>query len=307
MKVLLPINDSCGKLVIPYFCQLIDAIYELLPEYGWEVFVCDRSNAYEFLKDHNDIKVVFCVQASGFQDVMKYKKENSDVKIVVSWDDIHYFDEKTKKSRHNMFSKADIILLQYYDSFISKAEYKEYHHKAMSLPFSVGDSILNINMAWEDRKDKVLLSGAVSKSYPLRSKIYGSNIYNMEKLKHPGYHGKRSHAIIREDYPLFISKYKAAIATTGGGLLNYTVLKYFEIMGSGCLCLAEKTIDLNELGFVPNIHYIPISKSNYKKVIDGVDFKNGREIADSGRKFIESNHSFRSRMNIVDEALNKCL
>ncbi|MHA2181429.1 MAG: glycosyltransferase, partial [Promethearchaeota archaeon] len=287
---------------------LIEDLVCHLPEMGHKVYTCNSNDTYQYLKEHRYIDTVIGVRASGCcKGAIAYKKKYKDIKIIAQWDDIHYFEDKVRNNRHNLFDNADVLLLTYHDSFLKRKEYSNFYHKSIKLPFHVGDNFNQIDTDWNSRKDKILLSGALSRSYPLRSSINRGCSSYVHSLSHPGYGVDKSHNTVREEYHAFLSSFKSAIATTGGGVLNYTVMKYYEIMAAGCLCLAEDTIDLRNLGFVPNEHYIPISMSNFKSKIKYINsnFNKYKEIADNGRRFVLENHTFKNRVDIIREALER--
>lgn len=86
----------------------------------------------------------------------------------------------------------------------------------------------------------VLLSGAVSSAYPLRTRLYRerNQLLNLDVLPHPGYHRKGS---ATPDFLKTLSKYKVAICTAS--MYGYALRKIVEATACGCRVLTDLTSD----------------------------------------------------------------
>lgn len=92
----------------------------------------------------------------------------------------------------------------------------------------------------KDRLDKAILSGAISNSYPLRTRLYREhyNVHGLEVLRHPGYHRDGCHT------PAFLhtlSRYKIAICTAS--VFGYALRKIIEATACGCRVITDLPID----------------------------------------------------------------
>lgn len=86
------------------------------------------------------------------------------------------------------------------------------------------------------RWDKALLSGAISRVYPLRDRIKKArgNLPSIEWLPHPGY---KHNGCVTPDYLLSLSKYKVAICTSS--IYGYTLRKHIEATAAGCIVITD--------------------------------------------------------------------
>jgi hypothetical protein len=138
---------------------------------------------------------------------------------------------------------------------------------------------------------KCLLSGSLNpKVYPLRTFVK-NNAGGMVVHKPPRYVG--------DDYARLLNSYFCGIATPS--IFNYALGKYYEIPAAGSLLLACEIADYGKAGFIPNQHYIPITKSNVISIIKRC-LKNPEEyehIRKRGMKFVRKNHSVTNRMDIL--------
>lgn len=258
----------------------------------------------EIMKKHNS---VFLVEGSGYYNINLYKKLK--MKVILFYDDIHYWTNDAKTIRHNLFRDADVILLPCYKHFLKMNEYKEYHNKSIFFPYYISNNILNINIKWNDKEDKVLLTGARTGFYDFRRNIKENEYIKI--LNHPGYHGQFSHDIIGEKYYEYISKFKGGIVTSankchsyngcGDFNLEYTLKKYFEIPACNVVPFIQPTIDTDELGFINYKNCIFIDEKNYNEKIKKHLFD--EEIAINARNFIKEKHLFSNRIDIIKNIL----
>ena len=167
----------------------------------------------------------------------------------------------------------------------------------------VADQTLNWSkLAWEDREDRVLLTGFQSIHYPLRRQIWRAastgNASIVATLEHPGYlRGGIKNRFLGKLYFEHLSKFKGLIATTtsqrflfGIKRIDYTVQKYVEIPASGCLCFVEESRDLARMGFLEGVNCIKITKANWLSKMQIIHSREASGIAMNGRKLVEARH-----------------
>jgi len=273
-----------------------------------------KHNDCEVIKLHeselltrDDYDVIFFVRRKWFNT---YERCLAGNKYVVLWvDDVHWFHWRVPYAPAKMvhrFERADIIFVAYLHQFCLWKPYKRFINKVVWLPWGVPDSVFENSMPWQDRKDKVLLSGMCSVQYPLRRRMFryakSNKNCNIDILNHPGYARTNVQSgITGRDFYQLLGGYKGAIATTGSTRMrirrsiDYTVSKYFEIPGCGCVPFLEETPDLAELGFVDELNYISINRWNFKKKMAFINSREAKGVAMAAQELVRSRHTVRHR------------
>lgn len=209
--------------------------------------------------------------------------------------DVH----RLTKPRENYIVKNKIqyVFTIVRDQFIKT--YPQFEHKMEWFPHFVNTGI------YKDfglNKDiDLLMMGAVNKFYPLREKIIKS--YSKDPCfvyhHHPGYKDFSE----KEERENFIGyRYakeinRAKIFFTCPSILNYPVIKYFEALACKTLLLAPTFKELEDLGFIPGYHFVPINEKNFKEKAEYY-LENETErskIAEQGYQFIHQKHSVKIR------------
>ncbi|HWP96290.1 MAG TPA: glycosyltransferase [Syntrophomonadaceae bacterium] len=159
-----------------------------------------------------------------------------------------------------------------------------------------------------------LLMGAVNeKWYPLRVRI-------LETMKdkpgfvyhqHPNYRNFSNEEwatlFIGQNYAREINRSKIFI--TCGGVYDYPLAKYFEVLACKTLLLAPTSPDIEGLGFIPGIHFIPINKDDFEEKAEYYlnHEKERLEIAQQGYDMVQARHSTTQRaiefVNMIEEIL----
>ncbi|HHC73770.1 MAG TPA: glycosyltransferase family 1 protein [Thiothrix sp.] len=89
-------------------------------------------------------------------------------------------------------------------------------------------------------------------------------------------------------------------AFTCASVMQYTLMKYFEIPAAGTLLFAEETADLKKLGFRDHIHYIKVTPDNFQQKM--LHYLNpskqhlAEDIRQKGMKFVQEKHSWPVRI-----------
>ena len=245
----------------------------------------------------NTPDVLISILASGLYPSTTTQMKRYGTKIILFWDDLHWYQECIHEARHRIFRDSDLLLLPYHHVFLDMEEYTQYHHKSQWFPWFAPNECFEDCPAWSDRSPKILLSGASHKDiYPLRYQIYnfGRQTDNsLHILPHPGYKKSRKHNIFGSAYYTFMKTFQGAVGTTGTPYSvrkPYLICKFFEIAGCGCTPFFEHTEELELLGFVPGIHYVPLDSQNYKTALH-LDPTNHECIAQQAQQLVMQKHS----------------
>jgi hypothetical protein len=114
-----------------------------------------------------------------------------------------------------------------------------------------------------------------------------------------------SNSNIGRGYAEKINKYR--VGFTDCLTFKYMVAKYFEIPATGALLLAEDAVKepLKELGFVEDVHYVPVSKENLEERVKQVLDETNREALDQVRRraqqLVWERHTTSDRAKLIDE------
>ena len=184
---------------------------------------------------------------------------------------------------------AFVVFLLVYNPAVSTLVIAFFSLIGITYYFSIKNKILNSgNVGRTNLKSK--LGHIFSKD--TNSALYFYKLRTMcNKLLYVDYAGMKESKYINENYPEYLSKYCAAIATG----TYYPVIKYFEIPAAGCLTFMEMT-EKNDgcyLGFKDGETSIFMNEKNYKKkfeeFLNDPDNKKWQEIASAGREHVMSN------------------
>jgi len=226
-------------------------------------------------------------------------------------DDIHWWSEQSLKDRLTFFEKTDLIFTPYARTATTYNEYSNLKSKFVSLHWWAPDKCFDNNISWEQRKNKVLLSGSIH-MYPLRKAI--SEVKNgiVEQLKHSLRFPNFAHQYHGVKYYEYLSRYKGAICASCAPHktenvsithpLDYTLSKNFEVLGCGCVGFLEETKDFQELGFEPYKNFVPITMKNFQEQWRYLFKQEAKEIAKAGLEFVRTKHSTKNR---ILQILNK--
>ncbi len=235
-------------------------------------------------------------------------------KPVAYWaDDLHWFWRHIPyppRKLISMFERVDLVFVTYFQQFLQWRVYRQFVDKVVWSPWSVPDSVFECSMPWQDRRDRVLLSGVSSVQYPLRRWLFQyaqeNNGCCVDVLHHPGYMSTRAaHGITGRDFHRLLGSYKGAIATTASTrirlrrTIDYTVAKYFEIPACGCVPFMEVTPDLGELGFVDGLNYVSITRWNCEKKIAFVHSREAEGVGRAAQELVRSRHTHSHRVRFI--------
>ena len=174
----------------------------------------------------------------------------------------------------------------------------------------------------EKKYDVVFLGTYNKKVYPLRNNIVKelpaicarNNWEYLVRGRPPGRSEKRNISNLLEQGYIVGEKYADTIARSkififGNSVLRYPVSKYFEVMGSGSLVMANEPQTAKELHFFAGENYVDITQDNWKdKLTYYIENDSERErIAMNGYKTVMKYHTSEIRAMQLLEFLNKLI
>lgn len=288
---ILLVRETCGRLNIEYVDK-------------------DQESFGEFTKsDQKPFDVLISMGFTALTPELSEFYRRHDIRVILFQDDIHGKDDKDLRKKIKWMQFADILLIPYYKNFLSRPEYVDCHNKAIDFPWFAPRSCFKHDRLWNDRKNKIIVSGCMASVYSLRRNLreLAGSIKCIDVLDHPGYKPrKRKHQIIGDEYYNLLSEYKCAVATSADAPLNYPLSKYFEIPACGCIGLFEQIEELSNFGFEKNKHYVSITKDDYREAIKDIakNFDKLEGMATLCRKHVLNNHTDTHRVRQLIKILN---
>ncbi|MBV9937109.1 MAG: glycosyltransferase family 1 protein [Acidobacteriaceae bacterium] len=227
-------------------------------------------------------------------------------------DDLHMLwgQESRRNTKLLAFSHCDLLLTPY--AYVFGEFYPELQgrKKVVWVPHSASpDFVLPFNAQPENA---ILLSGFIGSLYPLRlrmKELQQENRYAIVQHQHPGYstvYDYEKDMRIGVGYARTINRFKAGF--TDALTFRYVVAKHFEIPATGALLIADGSVDgpLRQLGFIENIHYIPVCAEDLEEKIGYIlDTANNAEIdaiRRRGQELVLSAHRTCDRAELINSA-----
>lgn len=238
-----------------------------------------------------DFALVFAVPYHNRPNIpLGLVKVDKKVKLIGFYGDLQCWNSSLcTKNKKIMFERYDIIIGAYKKMF--EEWYPEFVYKHVFFPdyFAPHEAFAKLPINKEPIM-KCLLSGNARKQwYPFRTSLKDQIPASLlECIKN---------IVPFRNYPWFINKYFCAIAVSGK--IPCTIAKYFEIPAAGTLLLAERFEDVDDLGFKPGVHYLPLMKEDTEVQIETI-LRNPEEYKDirhKGTKFVRTHHSINNRVN----------
>lgn len=218
-----------------------------------------------------------------------------DIPIGLLINDVHRF----KETRRHYIRKSSIPYLFSVTRKKFCEIYPEYTNKMEWLPHFVNTEVCKDYGL--KKTINLLMMGAVNDFYPLRQKILQDYKERTDFIyhSHPGYREFSK----EEEKQLYIGKKyakeinKSKIFFTCPSVFEYPVKKYFQALACKSLLLAPTFKELEDLGFIPGIHFVAINENNFKdKAAYYLTNVNDREqITEQGYQFVHQNHSLQFR------------
>ena len=264
----------------------------------------DISSKYE--------KIIFLgfhpVSLAPFIKYYKELKKYANIKTILWQDDLHAFfktPEAIKKLDYadHIITPSPIFFENTAAEYLSKTSFFFY-----SIDFTVNDQFYK---KWEDRQNKIILSGCVSKGYPIRAiirnemeknKKFREISYFLEKprVKEYEYNGDKA-LPYGNNYYKELGKFRGAFFGYYLYPKNFNLAKIIEILSMGCIGFFEYSPLLEkELGLIAMKHYVPCTNKETGKLITDVEYYKyylenkegkGKMIAENGRDYVRKNFS----------------
>ncbi|UOQ94521.1 glycosyltransferase [Halobacillus shinanisalinarum] len=232
---------------------------------------------------------------------------NTDIPTGLFVNDVHRFTSL----RRNYIAKHNIpyLFTVVRDKFIET--YPEFKNKMEWFPHFVNTELCRDYGLEKDIN--LLMMGAVNDFYPLRQKIMKTYEGNPDFVyhNHPGY---REFSKKEEGQKLIGHVYgkelnRTTIFFTCPSVLNYPVLKYFEALACKTLLLAPTFKELEDLGFIPGVHFVPIDEDNFQEKAAAY-LKNDSDrlkVVEQGYHFIRQRHSVKRRTQQLVQKIESIL
>lgn len=228
--------------------------------------------------------------------------QNKTIKFFILENDIHYLKSKSNAYdrymllRNSLQNNTHINILSFYWYHYKKL-YKINKNNLICFPrFSPSNSIIEIN---NNPEMKILLSGSLSKQYPMRKYLKLLNHPLVKILKHED-------NVRGEDYYKYINKFICAFSCCSNKYTPYIVSKFFEIPATGSLLLAYDEFvkePLKEIGFIDGKNYISCNKNNIVEKIEWIcDIKNKEtvnKIRKNGQELVVNKHTLKNRYELI--------
>ncbi len=308
------------RIAVPYtermFTPLHRGLFGSLAEALWNAtrHDCEVVKLHESeLLVRDDYDVILFIRRKWFNEDTVERCLAGGKRIAFLVDDLHWFRWRVPYAPAKLvsiFERVDLIFATYFHHFCQWKAYRRFVEKVVWSPWSVPDSIFECSMPWQERKDRVLLTGKCSVQYPLRRRLFNhvqeNKACNIDVLHHPGYAiADVADSITGRDFYQLLGSYKGAVATTGSTrmrirrAIDYTVLKYIEIPACGCVPFMEATPDLAELGFVDDLNYISITRWNYQKKMEFIRSREAEGVARAAQELVRSRHTHSHRVPFI--------
>jgi hypothetical protein len=224
-----------------------------------------------------------------------------DIPIILGLEDLHGY---VPGFLEKVFGRMPIsaIFTKYYFPYLSRYGDK-YKVPVFHWPHCAGE----IHKDYGLKKEwGALHIGTMGGDYKLRTKIY-EELLNMPYFhridRQPNSLGTKAWPI-GEEYARVLNK--AKIVFNCSSRFQYVVAKFFEIPACRSLLVSDNPTDLERLGFIPDLHFIPIYPAiGVKKTMDYWlnNDKKRQEVTDAGYEFVHKEHM---AINRAEEFLLYC-
>ena len=264
---------------------------------GWEDHVpgetIDQSIRRLYGNDHPDWVISNRANIEKYREITSSgNKNNRSYKMIMTLADLHVHPEKWVKTANIGF---DAALMRYmYSPYVKKELFGIYKYYIKFDPNYYQNNLEtnNLHFPWftdsniyglSDEKDfdVIFLGSSGRKVYPLRNRIV-RELPSLSKVNNWRYllRGRPPGATHQRNIPDLISKgfivgekYAEVLARTkififGSSIFRYPLSKFFEVMGSGALVLADEPQSAEELHFRSGENYVEINQDNWKEKLE---------------------------------------
>ena len=237
---------------------------------------------------------------------------NKSKKILIT-EDLHH---RNLETYDKLFENIDIILPRF--NIINNLFNNKFINKIHDFPLYCSYLFFTDNINFNS-KNKIIIYGNLNctnynkNQYILRLKWYNyfkdnyDNLFNYIKKS-----SKDTSVIIREYTFGFVCGYTPVYFSEINEKKNgYVVAKFFEILGSGLLLLADTTDlkeELENYGFLDNVNYIDVTFENInekiKFIMNPINKEKINQIRIKGYNLIKNNHLIKNRINTIKKILD---
>lgn len=313
MKLIISELNALSRYVSREFHHIIKALIET---YGWR-----HLDATELSGNSRSLKSILLESVGELPEIILFWEGYNflperakdllrlDSRKYIFADDLHWRDGHMRYRKFISYLLCDTVLSTYayvFDQFFPEIARKR---EVVWIPHSASpDFLLRFNSHAENA---IFLSGAINHYYPLRQQmksLYDSRSYPISYHPHPGYHcgyDHRTNENVGNGFANKINSHKAAF--TDCLIFNYIVAKYFEIPATGSLLLADMSVNaaFEQLGFIENEHYLPVSSDTLEEVIryalDDSNHSKLDEIRKNGQALVWQKHTTGDRARLINE------
>ncbi|MEN6324664.1 MAG: glycosyltransferase [Syntrophomonas sp.] len=212
------------------------------------------------------------------------------IPFAVALHDLHYQIAERKEAINRL--NVQHVFTLYRDSFYEW--YPELAEKLHWLPHHANTDVFK-DYGLPKNIDYLFMGAVHQGVYPLRYRI-------QQKMKgkpgfvyheHPGYrnYDDSDDALVGRNYAREINRAKMFL--TCNSRYRYTLAKYFEIMACNTLLLAPNSKELEDLGLIAGVHFVPINEADFEEKAEYYlhHEKQCLEIARQGYETVQQHHS----------------
>ncbi|MCA1320830.1 glycosyltransferase [Bacillus tianshenii] len=248
----------------------------------------------------NDLRPSRCPDITGLN--------TCDIPVGMIMHDLQY-----KTDYRRQFIEENNILhlfIHYRDRFIEY--FPEYEDRMIWFPHFVQTDVFKDYKLKKDI-DFLLMGSTYPPIYPLRATILDGlkKLPNFIFHEHPGYGRGRydeESYYVGTRYAKEINR--AKIFFTCDSIYKYPVMKYYEVLACNTLLLASHSKELEDLGFIPGIHFVEVNEENYyeKAMYYLENYESiGKTIAKNGYKMVRKHHSVKARAKFLVKKIKEII
>jgi hypothetical protein len=262
-------------------------------------------------KDYDAVFLLRGGEAMTEEHIRHYK--NNHILVALWHDDVYSWKASVfpchSKPLMAWFEVADLLFVLWIEVFLRFRQYDKFKNKVVWSPWSASDQILDTDVDWPSRKDKILLSGNLSKHYPFRRCLAEYSATDpgraiLDRIEHHGYRPKSQDQMITgQAYYDCLKTYRGAAVTAAAKPVNFHLAKYMEVCACGCLPFLEHTPDIHYLGFVDGMNCILINQRDYKEKFGLIRSDRAPIIARNARELVKSRHLHSHRAKAIISAI----
>ena len=273
----------------------------------------------EFIKEiYNNFDVIY-INPNDYDNnifIEKYGKEpdfiigyevflfpkNKSKKILIT-EDLHL---RSLEIYDKLFSEVDFVLPRF--NIINNLFNNKFDNKIIDFPLYCNNLFLTDKINFESKKKIVMYGNINGEQYWLRRKWF-NYLNNKHKEIFNFIHGNTiytSNEIKNYSFGLVVGYTPLSFEDKNKKENGYVVAKYFEVLGSGLLLLADTTDmieNFQKYGFKDNINYINV---NFKNIDDKINIifdpnnkKKIEEIRQNGYKLVKEKHLIENRIDTL--------